>query len=354
MLKLTVFVNGKDLNSTSASSAPAVGADVKKELREIRDRVNRILDQLGDQASPASGSDAADSLDVGSLSLRGNSEAAGHANGVSGANGTADRINGGKEFDPLQQQQQQVQQVPQQQQDDQKSQSDRSSIPSATPTPTVPSSSSAASVAAGDHSYHQQQPQPPQPQQQQQPAPQQPQPYRPQQPPQPGSAFQPPNPQQQPQQPQYRGYHPNTSQPQAASLGGMTVTAAANAPQVCSPCHSFTPFLVNQLISCFQMSYPGYPAQGGYPGQQQPQQQQQPSWQPAAAGNPAGPSPFNASVMGPPGAAPVANPVRIYPASKITFIHTVPTCVFDLCDSESPVLQGTRPGLYPPCASPRL
>ncbi len=84
VLKLTLFVNGKMMDGGGMSGA--VGADVKTELREIRDRVNRILDKLGD-ASPTC--DAGDS-EVSTITSS--------AKSMSLQNGKAE----GKEFDPLQ------------------------------------------------------------------------------------------------------------------------------------------------------------------------------------------------------------------------------------------------------------
>ena len=44
VLKLTIFVNGKIVQG----SKPVIGENVVKELREIRDRINRVLDSIGD------------------------------------------------------------------------------------------------------------------------------------------------------------------------------------------------------------------------------------------------------------------------------------------------------------------
>ena len=53
LLKLTLFVNGKMVKAkgeSSSSSLAAISGSVKQELRELRDRITRILDAIEDQA----------------------------------------------------------------------------------------------------------------------------------------------------------------------------------------------------------------------------------------------------------------------------------------------------------------
>jgi hypothetical protein len=49
LLKLTLFVNGQMVKG--AHNASPVSADVKQELRDMRDRLNRLLDLVEDQVS---------------------------------------------------------------------------------------------------------------------------------------------------------------------------------------------------------------------------------------------------------------------------------------------------------------
>jgi len=54
VLKLTLFVNGKMVpGSGDKGGKPVVGAHVVQELRGIRDRINSILDSIGDNPNPA-------------------------------------------------------------------------------------------------------------------------------------------------------------------------------------------------------------------------------------------------------------------------------------------------------------
>ena len=48
VLKLTLFVNGKMIHGRGASGKPLIGDSIVKELRDIRDRINRVLDDIGD------------------------------------------------------------------------------------------------------------------------------------------------------------------------------------------------------------------------------------------------------------------------------------------------------------------
>ena len=51
LLKLTLFVNGKMVKGKSEPSPLLLSGNVKQELREIRDKINHILDVIEDQAS---------------------------------------------------------------------------------------------------------------------------------------------------------------------------------------------------------------------------------------------------------------------------------------------------------------
>ena len=48
VLKLTLFVNGKMVKGSGSSGKPLIGDSIVKELRDIRDRINRVLDDIGD------------------------------------------------------------------------------------------------------------------------------------------------------------------------------------------------------------------------------------------------------------------------------------------------------------------
>ena len=56
LLKLTLFVNGQMVSGLNARSGVNAGSNVfsgnaKQELREIRDRINHLLDTIEDQVS---------------------------------------------------------------------------------------------------------------------------------------------------------------------------------------------------------------------------------------------------------------------------------------------------------------
>lgn len=92
MLKLTLFVNGKMLPKTGADCGGIIGQDVRADLRDIRDRVNRILDKLDDANTNSAVSEVGD-REVSALTSNVQQSMA-VSNGKTGS---------GKEFDPLQQ-----------------------------------------------------------------------------------------------------------------------------------------------------------------------------------------------------------------------------------------------------------
>ena len=97
VLKLTLFVNGK-IRLVSGQATKPIGENVVKELRDIRNRINEILDSIGD--SNKSGQVGSDSFIVPAKT-----------NGV--MEGLEEKVTNelkveSKEFDPLQKQHQQL------------------------------------------------------------------------------------------------------------------------------------------------------------------------------------------------------------------------------------------------------
>jgi protein TFG len=102
-LKLTLFVNGKIVQG-SGGGVP-IDANIKRELRMIRDRITHILDRLGDESG-----DSREHRPSETASLREgrNSEA---ETEVTNGKAVQDLRLESKEFDPLQKHQQQLGQV---------------------------------------------------------------------------------------------------------------------------------------------------------------------------------------------------------------------------------------------------
>ena len=225
VLKLTLFVNGKIPLVSGQATKPIIAENVVKELRGIRDRINSILDSIGDS----------DSAQAGNCSL---SMTATKTNGA--LDGLEENVANelkveSKEFDPLQKQLQSAPAASTLVQDDQQSVSSHASSKTEPPTPTpVNLQTPTASVQ-----------QPPRPNQQ---MPSSPQGYAYSVPPTAdgGNTATPPTPQGYPQ------YHQLSQQPQVSQPSQPTVSASGSHP---------TP----QQMSAFM----------GYPNPHQPQHQPQ-------------------------------------------------------------------------------